>query len=67
MDWIKCSDRMPEEDEWIIIGSSIYANVTFGMLIGGKFFNPDLNYFLIEGVTHWMLLPSAPLTSVEGL
>ena len=60
MKWIKCSDRLPEEDEWIIAGSSIYGSVEMGVRIGNVFTNPDSDYDLIKGITHWMPLPQPP-------
>lgn len=60
MEWISVKDKMPDENEWIYLGNSNYQLVTWGVFLNGKFVNPDLNYFEILDVTHWMPLPEPP-------
>ena len=66
MNWIKCAHEMPKQDEWIIVGSSVYAAVSIGILMGDTFVNPDMDYFVIKGITHWMPLPEPPNEQVSN-
>ncbi len=61
MKWINVNDIMPAEDEWIILGSVDFKEVSFGMCLDGKFCNPDIGYHNIRGVTHWMKMPEPPM------
>lgn len=60
MEWISVKDNLPKENEWIYLGSNKYQTTSWGVFMNGKFVNPDLNYFEIPFVTHWMPLPDAP-------
>ncbi len=60
MTWTSVKDHKPDEQEWVIIGSSIHETTSWAVYLDGEFVNPDLNYFKIEGVTHWMPLPEPP-------
>jgi len=60
MKWISVEDKLPENDEWVILSSVEYQMVTFGICIDGNFLNPDLNYHIISDVSHWMPLPNPP-------
>ena len=59
-EWIKCSERLPKEHEWILIASYRYQAVTTGIYMDGKFVNPDLNYLEHADVSHWRELPEPP-------
>lgn len=48
-EWIKCSERLPEEDEYYLTHSSAGVDVTY---FSGR--------FLDEYATHWMPLPEPP-------
>jgi Protein of unknown function (DUF551) len=63
--WIKCSDRMPDESEWILLSDILNGMVTTGILFEGIFVDPNIDYIEIIGVTHWMPLPNAPEESVD--
>lgn len=60
MNWISVKDKLPSEDEWILVGTTQYKMVTPAVCMDGKFFNPDLNYFEIQDITHWMPFPPPP-------
>ena len=60
MKWISVEDKLPNENEWIILGSRKCEMVCFGIRMDNIFVNPDLNYLRIEFVTHWMPLPNPP-------
>jgi uncharacterized protein DUF551 len=66
MNWISVKDKLPSEDEWCILALGDLQTVTFGVLMGGKWFNPDLNYHLITEVTHWMALPEPPIVAADS-
>lgn len=51
-EWIKCSERMPENGEYVIV-HSLYGVIDTTMYLDGKF-----NGFV--SVTHWQPLPSPP-------
>lgn len=59
-EWISVEDRLPEEDEWVLVGCEKYQMTSWGILMNGKFVNPDLDYNQIEFVSHWMSLPKPP-------
>jgi hypothetical protein len=65
--WISVKDKMPREHEWIILGSEILNVTTWGMLINGKFVHPDLDYAVLETISHWMALPNPPGANKKGL
>lgn len=64
MKWISVKDKLPEENEWIIVGSSVWEYTDMGIyLVNGnedRFVNPDLDYFIFKEVTHWMPMPLPP-------
>ena len=60
MGWIKCSDRLPKEHEWILFASSKNNCVEMGIYMNGKFVLPDLHYMERKETTHWMPLPVSP-------
>ncbi|MDC9624097.1 DUF551 domain-containing protein [Xenorhabdus sp. XENO-7] len=66
MEWIKCSDRLPEtyDDILLVVDGSNDIHVGYFILdeYEGKCFHSlgeDL-FFKIEYVTHWMPLPEPP-------
>ena len=50
--WVKVSDRLPEEREWVLIR---YQNgqIHTGAMISGKW-HSNLNDYDIDLATHWM-------------
>jgi len=69
--WIKCSERMPDEGQWVLVsvnrehGSEVEIDCTH-IMDGGEIIwlvcqqsdrYPDVEF---SDVTHWMPLPSAP-------
>jgi hypothetical protein len=59
--WRKCSDEMPEDGAEVLAsdGVGIWLCYKTTLLDGSPWFQPD-GLPHIEGVTHWMPLPSAP-------
>ncbi len=63
--WIKITDRLPENNEWIYLGNAKHQMVTWGVFMDGKFVNPDQKYYEIPLVTHWMPTPKPPREGKE--
>lgn len=64
--WIKCSERMPERTDDIIVVSEgiVMSGISYSRLKG--FYIAALEYDedeKIDGVTHWQLLPEPPQES----
>ena len=66
MEWIKCSERLPEKDSGILM---TYNNlVMVGEFVNGKFYHESFCAHVEgcckceeqEGVTHWMFFPQPP-------
>ena len=59
--WRKCSEEMPEDGAEVLAsdGDGIWLCYKTTMCDGSPWFQPDGQPH-IEGVTHWMPLPSAP-------
>lgn len=66
MEWIKCSERLPEPEERILFVSTNSATTHFGHLedttahtrfVSGT--NKYITWGIVE-VTHWMPLPPPP-------
>ena len=59
--WRKCSEEMPEDGAEVLAsdGDGIWLCYKTTMCDGSPWFQPD-GLPHIEGVTHWMPLPSAP-------
>ena len=59
--WRKCSDELPEDGAEVLAtdGEGIWLCYKTTMSDGSPWFQPD-GLPEIEGVTHWMPLPSAP-------
>lgn len=51
------------ENEWLILGSTEFRLVTFGIVMDGKCYNPDLGYQMKKNITHFMYLPDGPKES----
>lgn len=51
-DWIKCSDRLPEDEEFYLVYSADFQDEPFRLMQGpGRCF---------LGATHWQKLPDPP-------
>ena len=60
MEWIKCSDKLPEHHEECIINDKHIGVISASYSAGCKeFFDQDWSYGL-DTVTHWMLMPPPP-------
>ena len=59
--WRKCSDEMPEDGTEVLAtdGNGVWLCYKTTLYNGSPWFQPDGQPH-IEGVTHWMPLPSAP-------
>ncbi len=59
--WRKCSDELPEDGAEVLAtdGEGIWLCYKTTMSDGSPWFQPD-GIPHIEGITHWMPLPSAP-------
>lgn len=64
-DWIKCSERMPEVGQEVII--FIHGAVESGAYFSGEFIRgkpvfeyKNDEYFTLVDVTHWQPLPPPP-------
>ncbi|AXD28432.1 DUF551 domain-containing protein [Salmonella enterica] len=71
-DWVSCSERMPEEEQEVIVQNKFgYRYVSYFDEHSGLFFNmPGGNQMnCIEHilVTHWMPLPAAPQQGTTNL
>lgn len=66
MEWIKCSNQMPEDDDIVLLANSRFQIITVGFYMGPErvmrpgfwtaYFEPDETL----DVSHWMPLPVAP-------
>lgn len=58
-EWIKCSDRLPDEDSFVLI----YSKDGYPIVIG-EFCITTENWYDLNGnsrsVSHWQPLPDAP-------
>lgn len=59
--WRKCSEELPKDGAEVLVtdGDGIWLCYKTTMCDGSPWFQPD-GLPHIEGVTHWMPLPSAP-------
>ena len=59
--WRKCSDELPDDGAEVLAtdGDGIWLCYKTTMSDGSPWFQPD-GLPHIEGITHWMPLPSAP-------
>lgn len=67
--WIKCSDQMPENDERKPVAIYTGNYLGQGMFVASYDDNEFSDYWEgteIKGVTHWMPLPAAPTSLLEG-
>ena len=68
--WIKCSDRMPEECEHVLIYCPAITCMTVAYLIYGHGAQPVCFYIVdfdeydqianLDEITHWVQLPKPP-------
>ena len=67
--WIKCSDQMPENDERKPIAIYTGNHLGHGFFMASYGDNEFFDHWEgteIKGVTHWMPLPAAPTSLLEG-
>jgi len=62
MEWIKCSDRLPKENETVLLATDLI--IEKGQLIDGSVWVGKLKNYNLEGITQWNYLPKPP--EVEG-
>ncbi|MBW9400300.1 DUF551 domain-containing protein [Leclercia sp. EC_58] len=66
MEWVKCSERMPEVRERVIgwngysIQTCSYVSNTYAKTAKGREPRFEINTGIWHGVTHWMPLPKEP-------
>ena len=56
MTWIKVTDRMPPEDEQVLIHDNVNSRIEVGRYLGGKWYVENAEggrLREIAGVTHW--------------
>ncbi|WP_326902160.1 DUF551 domain-containing protein [Kosakonia cowanii] len=59
--WIKCSERMPDERQEVIVMDADRNEVQSGMIYyDGRFVDFNEEYYEVENPSHWMPLPAAP-------
>lgn len=57
--WIDCSKELPPESQWVLLYGT--RGVEWGIYLEDVgFCNPDLNYFVLNAISHWMPLPKPP-------
>ncbi len=57
--WISCSERMPEQDDWVLIYSK-YGEYLAGQVQGGYVELNDGTLSWLGAALHWMPLPEPP-------
>jgi hypothetical protein len=59
--WIKCSERMPEQGLRVVVHNGKDVQVCFRDWDGLREFWEEINYSsVIQGITHWQPLPEPP-------
>lgn len=63
--WIKCSERMPEEGEDVIVYDNLRQvhegyYLQYGDLVCWELYSYSSSYYDEVKVTHWMPLPEPP-------
>ena len=58
MEWIKCSDQLPQEGKVVLLCDQ-GGYMTAGWLHNGRFYLESMVWFQHE-FTHWMPLPEPP-------
>lgn len=61
-EWIKCTDRLPPNKEWILVARAEHVCEAFFYNDCFCDQNPGLDFYAYKmmDVTHWMPLPSLP-------
>lgn len=63
MEWIKCSDQFPEEEEMVLLCDYLEGFVTAGYYqsyFAGEGWRVNGGFLNINEFTHWMPLPNPP-------
>jgi hypothetical protein len=62
--WIKVTDELPKNDEWVFIATketeTCIAGSFYGMRRGNIWYDASGNAAPTDGITHWMTLPDPP-------
>ncbi|EPA3162765.1 DUF551 domain-containing protein [Yersinia enterocolitica] len=59
--WIKCSDQMPESQQWGLVWAKWFnQQVLCWEDVGGQWTDFDGQSYSQDQITHWMPLPAAP-------
>lgn len=63
--WIKCSDRMPEEGQAVIVFLNVVQHATYFQVAGEWYFVESEDKVIDDGCgsfepSHWMPLPELP-------
>lgn len=64
--WINCSERMPAQDDWVLIYSK-YGEYLAGQVQGKYVELNDGTLSWLGAALHWMPLPAAPQQEVIGI
>ena len=74
IDWISVKDGFPPDSDWILIASKNPDTIDMGVYLDdlanpdvglGSFRSPDLNYYEVTCVTHWVWLSEIMKTLPE--
>jgi hypothetical protein len=66
MEWIKCSERLPEDDKYVLVwdGNINLDNFPFYEIAAYRTFNNGSFFisgpYVLQKITHWMPLPNPP-------
>ena len=58
MTWIKCTERMPEEEEFVLVSDGEFQEVSYWYCPNNKTIHWATDFCMIP--THWMPLPEMP-------
>lgn len=64
-EWIKCSDKLPDKDEYVLLYDKVLKMIYEGKLLGADFFYADRAGYSNDtdkncSVSHWMPFPIPP-------
>ena len=62
MDWIKVSDRLPEEEQYVLYYCANYEKIDKTQFYYGFFLGVSTAF---HNITHWMPLPKPPKIKTE--